>query len=125
MDLSIDATPEEIDKIERTSREIDGQLVVSFIDFKAFRNFVKDRLPKAEENIKGLVEAFKVFNRSGNGMVTAKEVRHVLQSLGHELTEDEALEAFYLGFDKSFIGGFSTSWLEKLRAKHSVKVSAR
>ena len=37
-----------------------------------------------------LIEAFKVFDRDGNGLISAAELRHVMTNLGEKLTEEEA-----------------------------------
>ena len=37
-------------------------------------------------------EAFKVFDKDGNGYISAAELRHVMTSLGEKLTEEEVDE---------------------------------
>ena len=39
-----------------------------------------------------IAEAFKVFDREGNGYVSAAELRHVMMTLGEKLSEAEADE---------------------------------
>ena len=39
-----------------------------------------------EEEIK---EAFKVFDKDGNGFISAAELRHVMTSLGEKLSDEE------------------------------------
>lgn len=39
-----------------------------------------------------LIEAFKVFDRDGNGLISAAELRHVMTNLGEKLTEEEVDE---------------------------------
>ncbi len=36
-----------------------------------------------------IVEAFKVFDKDGNGYISAAELRHVMTNLGEKLTEEE------------------------------------
>lgn len=43
----------------------------------------------SEEEIK---EAFKVFDKDGNGFISAAELRHVMTNLGEKLTDDEVDE---------------------------------
>ena len=35
-----------------------------------------------------LIEAFKVFDRDGNGLISAAELRHVMTNLGEKLTDE-------------------------------------
>ncbi|KAH7968641.1 hypothetical protein HPB52_010497 [Rhipicephalus sanguineus] len=46
----------------------------------------KTRTADTEEEIR---EAFRVFDRDGNGFITATELRHVMTTLGEKLTDEE------------------------------------
>ena len=37
-------------------------------------------------------EAFKIFDRDGNGTISSAELRHVMTNLGEKLTDDEVDE---------------------------------
>ena len=39
-----------------------------------------------------LREAFKVFDKDGNGVINADELRHVMTNLGEKLTDEEITE---------------------------------
>mgnify|MGYP002642450713 FL=1 len=39
-----------------------------------------------------LREAFKVFDKDGNGFISAAELRHVMTNLGEKLSDDEVDE---------------------------------
>ncbi|MGA0857823.1 MAG: EF-hand domain-containing protein, partial [Candidatus Nanopelagicales bacterium] len=39
-----------------------------------------------------IIEAFKVFDKDGNGFISAAELRHVMTNLGEKLS-DEAVDA--------------------------------
>lgn len=39
-----------------------------------------------------LREAFRIFDKEGNGFITASELRHVMMNLGEKLTEEECDE---------------------------------
>ncbi|KAK2148466.1 hypothetical protein LSH36_496g00003 [Paralvinella palmiformis] len=61
------------------------------IEFPEFLNlmakkFVQDHL---ESDIR---EAFKIFDRDGNGTISAAELRHVMTNLGEKLTDEEVDE---------------------------------
>jgi calmodulin len=55
-----------------------------------FKN--KVRKMKDTDTEEELVEAFKVFDRDGNGLISAAELRHVMTNLGEKLTDDEVDE---------------------------------
>ncbi len=39
-----------------------------------------------------IIEAFKVFDKEGNGFISAAELRHIMTNLGEKLTDEEADE---------------------------------
>ena len=45
--------------------------------------------PDTEED---LIEAFKIFDKVGFGVISVAELRHVMTNLGERLTEEEADE---------------------------------
>ena len=102
-ELGIITTDEEISDFEHLANNSTHR---GFVSYKEFYEFVKDKMPEDKDGAAGLVEAFKVYNRSGNGLVTAKEILHVLTSLGHELTEEEAREVV-AEFDQGSNGGLN------------------
>lgn len=51
--------------------------------------FRKMKDTDSEEEIK---EAFKVFDKDGNGYISAAELRHVMTNLGEKLSENEVDE---------------------------------
>jgi len=61
------------------------------IEFKVFLElFVKKmKDPDTEED---LIEAFKIFDKNGNGIISAAELRLVMTTVGDRLTEEEADE---------------------------------
>ena len=36
-----------------------------------------------------IIEAFKVFDKNGNGFITQAEIRHIMTNLGEKLTDEE------------------------------------
>ena len=61
------------------------------IDFPEFLTMMARKMKDSdsEEEIK---EAFKVFDKDGNGFISAIELRHVMTNLGEKLTDEEVDE---------------------------------
>ena len=76
--------------------------MIRFIYFKNLNlNFINSFIKKLHKQSKKmkdtdteeeLVEAFKVFDRDGNGLISAAELRHVMTNLGEKLTDEEVDE---------------------------------
>ena len=60
------------------------------IDFPEFLNLMARKM-KDVDSEEELREAFKVFDRDGNGFISAAELRHVMTNLGEKLTDEEVL----------------------------------
>merc|ERR1719172_365206 len=61
------------------------------IDFTEFLSLMSKKMKDADSE-EELMEAFKVFDKDGNGFISAAELRHVMTNLGEKLTEDEVDE---------------------------------
>merc|ERR1711933_625937 len=61
------------------------------IDFPEFLSLMA-RCHQDTDTEEELIEAFKVFDRDGNGFISAAEVRHVMTNLGEKLTDEEVDE---------------------------------
>jgi calmodulin len=61
------------------------------IDFPEFLTLMARKMQDSdsEEEIK---EAFRVFDKDGNGFISAAELRHVMTNLGEKLTDEEVDE---------------------------------
>ena len=59
-----------------------------------FEEFVKmmTRKMKDTDTEDELREAFKVFDKDGNGFISAAELRHVMTNIGEKLTDEEVDE---------------------------------
>ncbi|XP_037505746.1 calmodulin-A-like [Rhipicephalus sanguineus] len=65
--------------------DIDGNGTIDFPEFLAMMT-KKTRSTDTEDEIR---EAFRVFDRDGNGFITATELSHVMTTLGEKLTDEE------------------------------------
>ena len=61
------------------------------IDFPEFLNLMARKM-KDTDSEEELKEAFKVFDKDGNGFISAAELRHVMTNLGEKLTDEEVDE---------------------------------
>jgi len=72
-------------EIKDIVKEIGGNGTVEFPEFLS----MMQRRMKSTDNEEQIREAFKVFDKNGNGFVEIKELRHVLTTLGEKLTPEE------------------------------------
>lgn len=61
------------------------------IDFKEFLGLMAKKMKETDAEDE-LLEAFKVFDRDGNGKISAHELRYVMLSSGEDLTEQDIQE---------------------------------
>jgi len=61
------------------------------IDFPEFLSLMARKM-KDTDTEEELIEAFKVFDRDGNGFISAAELRHLMTNLGEKLTDEEVDE---------------------------------
>ena len=61
------------------------------IDFPEFLTTMAKKM-KDTDSEEELKEAFRVFDKDGNGYISAAELRHVMTNLGEKLTDEEVDE---------------------------------
>jgi calmodulin len=73
--------------------DADRKGTIGFDEFLKFMDRKKDYIASEAE----VMEAFRVFDMDGTGLVSAAELREALTSLGEKLTEEEVEELFNEG----------------------------
>ena len=68
--------------------DIDGNGTIDFPEFLSLMARKSKEVDTEEE----LIEAFKVFDCDGNGLISAAELRHVMTNIGEKLNDDEVDE---------------------------------
>eukprot|EP01121_Diplochlamys_sp_Union-15-3_P010048 TRINITY_DN2777_c0_g1_i1.p1 TRINITY_DN2777_c0_g1~~TRINITY_DN2777_c0_g1_i1.p1 ORF type:complete len:150 (+),score=46.84 TRINITY_DN2777_c0_g1_i1:53-502(+) len=86
---SLGQNPTEAD-LEEMIKEVD-QDKSGTIDFPEFLTMMAKQM-KNEDTEEEIREAFKVFDKDGNGFISAAELRHVMTNLGEKLSEEEVDE---------------------------------
>uniref|UniRef100_K1PYA6 Sulfhydryl light chain n=1 Tax=Magallana gigas TaxID=29159 RepID=K1PYA6_MAGGI len=61
------------------------------IDFPEFLTMMSKKM-KDSDSDEEIREAFRVFDKDGNGFISAAELRHVMTNLGEKLTDEEVDE---------------------------------
>jgi hypothetical protein len=75
------------DELEEMVREVDDN-GNGEVDFDEFLLLMWKKKIEEDEDI-DILEAFKVFDKDGNGSISAAELRHVMHNLGEELSAEE------------------------------------
>ena len=94
-------TPKELDEIMQRADE-DGS---GTIDFEEFLKLMAEnmKINSYEDEVK---EAFRVFDRDGDGTISAKELTFIMMNLGEKLKENEIKHMMSI-VDKDGDGGIS------------------
>ncbi|KAL2150466.1 hypothetical protein VTH82DRAFT_7029 [Thermothelomyces myriococcoides] len=90
-ELGLNPSEDELqDLISEVDVNKDG--VISFEEFLALMSQTVKEVDSDQE----LKNAFKVFDKDGSGTISSDELRHVLKSLGENLTDEEVEEMIRL-----------------------------
>ena len=67
----------------------------SVLSFDEFIDFMREyHLSKNKTNTNEVVEAFQVFDKNNNGVLSIRELKHILTNLGNKFSEEEVEEIF-------------------------------
>ena len=61
------------------------------LNFDEFQLLMSRKVRDADTE-EELIEAFRVFDKEGNGLISSSELRHIMTTLGEKLTEEEVDE---------------------------------
>jgi calmodulin len=61
------------------------------VDFEEFLELMAKKIQESSDDL-DILEAFKVFDKDGNGQISAAELRHVMHNLGEDLDPEEVNE---------------------------------
>jgi calmodulin len=62
------------------------------VEFPEFLTMMARKLKDGQDSEEEVIEAFKVFDKEGNGYISAAELRHIVTNLGEKLSDEEADE---------------------------------
>ena len=63
-----------------------------YVPEQQFYNSPKELVADSMLSLRLLFQAFRVFDKDGNGFISAAELRHVMTNLGEKLTDEEVDE---------------------------------
>ncbi|XP_064622997.1 neo-calmodulin-like isoform X2 [Lineus longissimus] len=69
--------------------DLDGNGTIEFNEFSVMMDKRKEEVPDPQQHLR---DAFKVFDRNGDGLISAAELRHAMTNLGEKLTDEEVDE---------------------------------
>ncbi|XP_015760374.1 PREDICTED: myosin-2 essential light chain-like isoform X2 [Acropora digitifera] len=86
---SLGLNPTQAD-VKKALNEVDpkGNKRISFEEFLPIFLSIGQKKPINSSN-EGFVDGLRVFDREGNGQISAAELRHVLTGLGERMTDEE------------------------------------
>ena len=80
-------TNEEIkEMMEEADLNKDGK-----IDFEEFLSLMTRNSPETQTEDE-VINAFRVFDKEGNGLISSAELKHIMMTIGDKMTEEEADE---------------------------------
>ena len=62
------------------------------LEFNEFRDFYKEYKTKHKNNRQAIENAFKLFDKNGNGFIEAAELKAILSKCGQQISDEEIQE---------------------------------
>jgi len=83
-------------EIDAMIEDVEAQTGQQTVDFASFLTMIPSQNDgrNAKTEKKEIVEAFQIYDRQKKGYVTAKELRHLMTSVGEALSHEEVDEMF-------------------------------
>lgn len=97
--VGLNPLKQDLDKVEKDLKSIKDKRI-------AFEEFLPIYVPLAKKetgSAEEFVEALRMFDRDGNGRISAAELRRMLTALGDKLTESQADVIIALQDKKGFV----------------------
>ncbi|KRY18719.1 Calmodulin [Trichinella patagoniensis] len=119
--------PHSVDELLHAMREIAGDGTEE-VDFDALFPLMTCEVESDEERME-LKETFKIFDRDGDGYITAEELKNVLNDLGDPVSDEEVL-AILTSTDNDKDGlisfeDFQAVWASCCVPKHEASISSK
>ena len=77
-------------------------------DLSAFQKFMGDKIEESGDSVEEIVEAFQSFDTGGTGMITIKELKVILTTMGEKMSNDE----FQMLLDECDVEDGTVSYLQ-------------
>jgi calmodulin len=72
--------------------DVDGNGTIDFVEFIQMMPAASKNERDGENAEEEMIEAFKVFDSDGNGMISSDELRQIMENLGEKLSKEEVDE---------------------------------
>ena len=79
-----------VDEVQEMMREVDLNQDGK-IDFDEFMYLMTKSSPDTQTEDE-VINAFRVFDKEGNGLIASSELKHIMMTIGDKMTEEEADE---------------------------------
>ena len=64
------------------------------VDFPVFLMLVAKNVNRTDSHISDIMGCFRIFDKEGNGFISAAELRHIMTDIGDKMTDEEVCFVF-------------------------------